>query len=109
MTKLEILKEIVDADASESVYINSLKIIPLVSEYHSKITDIYKSKFGTLIVDWKIDSDNEFSLEIGSKDCGYFAYTKGNLTHISETGGQKTLVKDLEEWITCYPIKANYN
>jgi len=99
MTKLEILKEIVEADVSESVYISSLKIIALVSEHHSKITDIYKSKIGTLIVDWKIDSDNEFSLEIGGKDCGYFAYHKGKLTHISETGAEKTLIEDLKEWL----------
>lgn len=39
--------------------------------------DIYSTECGTVIFDWEKNSDNVFSLEIGSKAIGYFIEVEG--------------------------------
>lgn len=42
-----------------------------------ELDDVYSTPYGTVVFDWEKDVDNAFSLEIGSKELGYFIEVNG--------------------------------
>lgn len=65
---------------NSEIIVNSLKIIqalpPSILNY-LKPENIYPTKTGTIVMDWKIDDNNILSLEIAKKSVGYFVEMNG--------------------------------
>lgn len=69
-----------DLKISQEVLIQSIRVVeqlyPSVLEHLDK-ENIYRTPYGTLVLDWEKDEDNVFSLEIGSSKIGYFVEEDG--------------------------------
>lgn len=71
-----LVKSLIDENISSSVFNNTLKIYNSLSTTianNISLEDIYNSNNGTVIMDFELDFNNVFSLEIGNKEIGYFS------------------------------------
>lgn len=74
-----LVKSLIDENISSSVFNNTLKIYNSLSTTianNISLEDIYNSNNGTVIMDFELDFNNVFSLEIGNKEIGYFSEIK---------------------------------
>lgn len=105
-----LVKSLVDENISPDVFNNALKIYNALPTYVStniSINDIYNSNVGTIIMDFEIDFDNVFSLEVGKSEIGYFSEINSQTvsfcrnTSIDETSIRK-LNSELENFYMNY-------
>ena len=71
-----LIESLLDTNISSNVLNNTLKVYNSIPSYISKnigLNDIYNSNNGTIVMDFEIDFDNVFSIEIGKNEIGYFS------------------------------------
>ena len=101
MMKNLILEKIRTFDVNEQTLKNTVNILDMIPiEFISllELDDVYKTNYGTIIMDWD-KSENHFQLEVGKTDMGYFSEKNGKDLFLRENkttvGSINMLISDM--------------
>lgn len=87
-TQAELFRVLQEESVSEAVGNNFLNIYNAFSEIiklNLDLYSIYKTEYGTLIIDFERQNNCLFSLEIGKNSIGYFSEINGETKHFVES------------------------